>query len=119
MIERIHKNKKYLSLFYDKCDTLIENYSDEEIGAIMRAAITYELTGEKKAMSERVLQVTVNSIFNDIDLSTANADKKSETNSRNRRGKTKSNPYFENPEEDPDFESVVNGTYKKTTDNDR
>lgn len=111
MTEPIHKNKKFMSLFYDKCRTLVDNFSDEEIGQIMRAAIHYELTGEKPDINDRLIQVTVTGLYTDIDLSTAAADKRSKINRENRLGKRK--PIIcDDPEDDPDFEDIVRGTYK-------
>lgn len=89
MKEPIHKNKKFLSLFYDKCENLVKNFSDEEIGAILRAAITYELTGEKPEIEDRLILVTVNPIYNDIDMSTEAADKNSKRQSDRAKGKGK------------------------------
>ena len=94
MIEPVHKNKKFLSLFYDKCRNLIENFNDEEIGQIIRAAITYELTGSKPEISDRLILVTVNPIYHDIDMSTEAADKNSKRQSdRARKPRKKSGLY--------------------------
>ena len=79
MRERIHKNKKYLSLFYDTAELLIDNFADDaELGAIIRAAIIYELTGEKAELSDRALQIQLNNLCKEIDLSSKAADEKSD-----------------------------------------
>lgn len=77
-MERIHRNKKFLSLFYDTAELLIENFNDEELGEIIRAAIVYEFTGEKTELSDRVLQVQLSNICKEIDLSTKAADERSQ-----------------------------------------
>lgn len=108
MIEPIHKNKKWLSLFYDKCINLIENFSDEEIGAIMRSAITYELTGEKADIQDRLITVTVNPIYNDIDMSTRLADENSRRQSeRAKKPRKKKGVYGAEMVSDKDAEDMT------------
>ena len=77
MRDRIHKNKKFMSLFYDSAESLIDNFTDAEVGEIMRSAIEYELTGEKRQLSDRALQIMLNTLCKEIDLSSAKADQNS------------------------------------------
>lgn len=109
MKEPIHKNKKFLSLFYDKCENLVDNFTDEEIGKIVRAAITYEFTGEKPEIDDRLILVTVNPIYNDIDMSSAAADKNSKRQSERARlrGKKKKGLYGANIVSDKDPEDMT------------
>lgn len=87
MKERLHKNKKYLSLFYDKLDSLLENFSDEEIGIIIRAAALYELEGKKTTMEDRALQIAVSGIYTDIDISTKKANEFSQQQREKAKGR--------------------------------
>lgn len=112
MGERIHKNKKFLSLFYDSAESLIDNFNDSELGEIMRAAIEYEFTGEKKQLSDRALQIQLNSICKEIDLSTAKADENSKKQSDRAKGrwsKQQKDVSEMTPEEmDADIEEMFN-----------
>ena len=83
MSSTIHPNKKYLTLFYDKCETLIENFTDEEIGKIIKAAIAYDMNGIESEFDDRALKVQFSAIRKDIDLTTEKANKRSESNRAN------------------------------------
>lgn len=109
MTEPIHRNKKFMALFYDKCQNLVENFSDEEIGAVVRAAIHYEFTGEKPEIEDRLILVTVNPIYNDIDMSTEKADENSKKQSDRAkgRGKKKKGLYGANLVSDKDAEDMT------------
>ena len=48
-------NKKSFQLFYDNIEPVIENFSDEEIGKIIRAVATYEMYGEITEFEDRAL----------------------------------------------------------------
>ena len=80
----IHGNKKYLALFYDKCELLIEEqFTPAEIGEIVIAAIKYELYEEDTHFEDRYLRMAYKGIRTDIDISTAKADKRSISNRKN------------------------------------
>lgn len=74
----IHTNKKYLALMYDKCESLDDEFTDEEIGRIIRASIRYELWGEQPEEMERALSVQFRGISKDIDVMTDKANVYSE-----------------------------------------
>lgn len=87
MKDRLHPNKKYLALFYDRCETLISEFEDEEIGAIVKCAINYELYGEKPTLTDRTLSVMCRTLYTDIDIMTQKANERSETNRKSALGR--------------------------------
>lgn len=82
MSDRIHRNKKYMAIFYDRCEQLDRSFTDAEIGEIVRGAIRYELKGEKPEIADRALSVMCSTLCADIDIMTAKADKWSATQSK-------------------------------------
>lgn len=79
MKRRIHSNKKYLALFYDKCEMLMSQFNDAEIGEILKGAIKYELYGEKPELEDRALSVMCSALCVDVDIMTQKANEKSKS----------------------------------------
>lgn len=78
-----HPNKKFIAIFYDKCQTLIDDFTDEEVGQLIKAAIAYDIGGESPDFSDRAMRVHFAAIKKDIDLTTQKADKLSVANRNN------------------------------------
>lgn len=84
-----HGNKQFIPLFYDKCKLLDEQYTDSEIGQIVRAAIRYDLRNEIPSFDDRAILVAFSTIQMDIDLATEKANKKSEIYRRNAQSRNR------------------------------
>ena len=64
----IHANKKYIALFYDKCEMLLDKFSDEEAGKILKAVMNYELYGIEPAETDRTLDIFITAMCHECDL---------------------------------------------------
>ena len=104
MKQRIHDNKKYLAIFYDRCDTLTSQYTDAEIGKIIRAAIQYELYGERTELDDRALNVMLCTLFTDSDIMTEKANDRSKKNKYAADTRWKKDKATEQSEEEMDEE---------------
>ena len=80
-------NKKSFQLFYDNIEPVIENFSDEEIGKIIRAVATYEMYGEITEFEDRALQISYNQIKGSLDRNMGKFLERCEQNRKNRNGK--------------------------------
>ena len=80
-------NKKSFQLFYDNIEPVIENFSDEEIGKIIRAVATYEMYGEITEFEDRALQISYNQIKGSLDRNMEKFQEMCERNRGNRNGK--------------------------------
>ena len=109
MTEPIHRNKKFMALFYDKCENLYDNFTNEEVGEIVKAAIHYEFTGEQPEIEDRLIRVTLKPIYNDIDMSTKKADdnSKKQSDRAKGRGKKKHGIYGANLVSDKDADDMT------------
>lgn len=97
-----HPNKKYIAIFYDKCETLFEDFTNEEAGQIIKAAIAYDIGGHVPEFEDRAMRVYFAGIKKDIDLTTDKANKRSETNRQNVKNRWKDKPAEEMTEEEID-----------------
>ena len=62
------KEQQGFMLYADWWGALYEDYSNEEIGQLLKAAIDYFRTGELAEFSDRSMKTAFKSIMNNIDL---------------------------------------------------
>ena len=67
MTEYRDTTKKSFQLFYDAVESMLENFSDEEVGMLFRAIASYEMYGEIPAFEDRAMQMTFNQFRSALD----------------------------------------------------
>ena len=59
--------KKSFKLYYDGVESMLEMFSDEEVGALFRAISSYEMYGEIPTFQDRAMQMTFNQFKSTLD----------------------------------------------------
>lgn len=87
MTEYRQPKKKSFKLFYDTVESLLENFNDEEVGALFRAISSYEMYGEVPVFSDRAMMMVFNQFKITLDR---NMESFITTCDRNRENATRS-----------------------------
>ncbi len=67
MTEYRQPKKKSFQLFYDTVESMLENFDNEEVGALFRAVAKYEMYGEIPAFSDRGMNMIFNQFKGSLD----------------------------------------------------
>lgn len=84
MTEYRQPKKKSFKLFYDTVESLLDNFNDEEVGALFRAISSYEMYGEIPDFSDRAMLMVFNQFKSALDRNMESYNKQCETNRENR-----------------------------------